>query len=67
MSIMLDHIVQAVNGVGLVGPTTTWGDGYTPGVPVGAQVPPPTITTVTTLEPQCHPASPEAASTWRQP
>ena len=45
------YIVQAVNGVGLVGLDNNLGDGYTPGVPVGAQVPPPTITTVTTLEP----------------
>ena len=45
------YIVQAVNGVGLVGLDNNLGDGYTPGVPVGAQVPPPSITTLTALEP----------------
>ena len=45
------YIVQAVNGVGLVGLDNNLGDGYTPGVPVGAPVPPPTITTTTILEP----------------
>ena len=45
------YIVQAVNGVGLVGLDNNLGDGYTPGVPVGAPVPPPTITTTTVLEP----------------
>ena len=45
------YIVQAVNGVGLVGLDNNLGDGYRPGVPVGAPVPPPGITTTTTLEP----------------
>ncbi|MEO8265760.1 MAG: Ig-like domain repeat protein, partial [Ilumatobacteraceae bacterium] len=45
------YIVQAVNGVGLVGLDNNLGDGYTPGVPVGAPVPPPAIRTSTTLEP----------------
>jgi hypothetical protein len=39
------YIVQAVNGVGLVGLDNNLGDGYTPGVPVGAPTPPATIPT----------------------
>ncbi len=45
------YIVQAVNGVGLVGLDNNLGDGYTPGVPVGVPTPPPTETTSIVLEP----------------
>ena len=45
------YIVQAVNGVGLVGLDNNLGDGYTPGKPVGVPVPPPAITTTTVVDP----------------
>jgi hypothetical protein len=44
------YIVQAVNGVGLVGLDNNLGDGYTPGVPVGVPVPPPPNNTSITLD-----------------
>ena len=44
------YIVQAVNGVGLVGLDNNLGDGYTPGVPVGASTPPATTPTTVTLD-----------------
>ncbi len=44
------YIVQAVNGVGLVGLDNNLGDGYTPGVPVGASTPPATTPTAVTLD-----------------
>ena len=43
------YIVQAVNGVGLVGLDNNLGDGYTPGVPVGVVIPP-AIPTTTSLD-----------------
>ncbi len=45
------YVVQAVNGVGLVGLDNNLGDGYTPGVPVGVPVPPATEATFIALEP----------------
>ncbi|MEP7047822.1 MAG: Ig-like domain repeat protein, partial [Ilumatobacteraceae bacterium] len=44
------YIVQAANGVGLVGLDNNLGDGYTPGVAVGAPIPPATIATSVALE-----------------
>ncbi|HEY7628742.1 MAG TPA: hypothetical protein VH761_16845, partial [Ilumatobacteraceae bacterium] len=44
------YIVQAVNGVGLVGFDNNLGDGYTPGVPIGAPTPPATIPTSISLD-----------------
>ena len=44
------YIVQAVNGVGLVGLDNNLGDGYTPGVPVGASTPLATTPTAVTLD-----------------
>ncbi|HEX2785017.1 MAG TPA: hypothetical protein VHN36_15645, partial [Ilumatobacteraceae bacterium] len=44
------YIVQAANGVGLVGLDNNRGDGYTPGVAVGATVPPATAPTSITLD-----------------
>jgi Bacterial Ig-like domain (group 3) len=44
------YIVQAANGVGLVGLDNNLGDGYTPGVPVGVPTPPAAIATTTALE-----------------
>ena len=45
------YIVQGVNGVGLVGLDNNLGDGYTPGVPVGASTPPATTPANVTLDP----------------
>ncbi len=45
------YIVQATNGVGLVGLDNNLGDGYTPAVPVGVSVPPAAVPTSITLDP----------------
>ncbi len=44
------YIVQAANGVGLVGLDNNLGDGYTPGVAVGAPIPPAVVPTFITLD-----------------
>ncbi|HEX2784527.1 MAG TPA: hypothetical protein VHN36_13160, partial [Ilumatobacteraceae bacterium] len=44
------YILQAANGVGLVGLDNNLGDGYTPGVAVGATIPPATAPTSITLD-----------------
>ncbi len=45
------YLVQAVNGVGLVGLDNNLGEGYTPGVPVGVPTPPATQVTSIALDP----------------